>query len=409
MKYLLLFVLLPVLALAQQTPAQKQAFANRDKYIFSTKPVQRKFERTIPFNIEPNNQILVPVIIKGKTYNFVFDTGACTLISKEIAAELDLPALFKNLLEDGAGTKKEETFYKLPGGMQIAGIDFKNVAVVTGEMKKFSDAMCVKVDGLLGTNILRSCYWKVDYVNGQLTFSDKEIKPSDDMYAIDFEESFSGTPLLHLYMGQYQVKMFMDTGYTGVLSMPDSLYFRVRKGHERPFRKGFGTNMITLFNNEHKEKYMGLLDSVYVFNKRHIILNPIADVDRGESFLVGNKIFKGFGEMVLNWKKHQIYLPQKVIDSKERYATFGFSPLPINNKLLVSVVWEGTEAYKKGLTADMVITSVNGQDTGTITQEDWCGLIDLFNRNKGTEINISIQDKEGKISSHTFKRTELLN
>lgn len=407
MKYLLLLLLLPMVVLSQKTPAEKLAFANRDKYLFTTKPVQRKFERTIPFSIEPNSQIIVPIIINGKTYNFMFDTGACTLVSRELAEELAMPALFKNLLVDGAGTTQEETFYKL-SAMQIAGIDFKNVAVVAGDMKKFEDLMCVKIDGLLGTNILRSCYWKVDYVNGQLTFSDKEIKPSKDMYAVDFEESFSGTPLLRLFMGNYNLKIFMDTGYNGMFSIPDSLYFRARKGHERPFRKGYGTNMVTLFSSEHKEKYMGLLDSVYIDNKRHLIVNPITDIDSGESYLMGNKLFKEFGEMVLNWKKHRIYLPQKVVEAKERYATFGFSPLPIDNKLLVSVVWEGTEAHKKGLTAGMIVTSVNGKDTSTINHEDWCELIDLFNRNKASEINISVQDKDGKVTAHTFKRTKLL-
>lgn len=407
MKYLLLFLLLPVVALSQKTPVEKQAIANRDKYLFSTKPVQKKFEKIIPFNIEPNNQIIVPVIIKGKTYNFIFDTGACTLVSRELAEELAMPALFKNLIVDGAGTTQEETFYKLPD-MQISGIDFKDVAVVTGDIKKFEDLMCVKIDGLLGTNVLRSCYWKVDYVNGQLMFSDKEIKPSKDMYAVDFEESFSGSPLLRLFVGNYHLKIFMDTGYTGVLSIPDSLYFRVRKEHERPFRKGYGTNMVTLFNNEHKEKYIGLLDSVYLENKRHLIINPVTDIDNGESYLIGNKLFRGFGQMVINWKKRRIYLPQKVVDSKECYATFGFSPLPVDDKLLVSVVWEGTEAHKKGLTAGMVITSVNGQDTSAINHQEWCDLIDLFNYNKPAEIKVTVKDKGGNIGEHTLKRIELL-
>ena len=56
----------------------------------------------------------------------------------------------------------------------------------------------------------------------------------------------------------------------------------------------------------------------------------------------------------------------------------------------------------------MVITSVNGEDTSTINHEDWCRLIELFNRNKPNEINISVQDKDGKVTAYTFKRTELL-
>jgi len=407
MKYLLLFVLLPVLGVAQQAPAEKQAFANRDKYLFSTRPVQKRFEKTIPFSYEPNNQIVVPVIIKGKTYHFVFDTGATTVVSKEIAEELALPSLFKNILQDGAGVEREETFYNV-SDMQIADIDFKNVAVVAGDMKKFADVLCVNIDGLLGTNVLRSCYWKVDYSNGQLTFSDREIKPSKDMYAVDFKENFSGTPLLELYMGKYRVNMFMDTGYTKVLSIPDSLYFRARKEHERPYVKGYGTTTVTLFGNDPKEKYVGLLDSVYIFNKRHLLLNPIADIDHADTYLVGNAVFKGFGQMILDWKKHRLYLPEKTVDIKEAYPSFGFSPLFVNNQLVVTVVWEGTEAFKKGITVGSIITAVNGQDTVNITHETWCGLLDLFGNNKPPEIMISVQDKGGKITGYTLKRTELL-
>jgi predicted aspartyl protease len=407
MKYLLLFVLLPVFAFAQQTPAEKQAYANRDKYLFSTKPVQKKFVKTIPFDSGPKKYILVPVTIEGKTYNFMFDTGASTIVSKEIAAELKLPVLFEGSLTDAAGIEKRNAFYKVQG-MSIAGIDFKDVAVATGDMKKFEDAMCQKIDGLLGVNVMRNCYWKVDYINGQLTFSDREIKPSEGMYPIDFTEHFGGTPILNMYMGRYQVTMLMDTGFSGELTIRDSIYFNARKGHERPYRKGYGTNAITAFDTEHKEKYMGLLDTVYMFNRHHVILDPVVDIDNAEVFLVGNEVFKSFGEVVFNWKEHRIYLPEKVIDRKDRYPSFGFSPLWVNNKLVVSVVWEGTEAYKKGLTAGSVITAVNGQDTTNISPAGWCGLIGLFGDNKPPEINISVQGKDGKITNHTLKKVELL-
>lgn len=400
-------LLLPVIALAQQTPAEKQAYANRDKYLFSTRPVQKKFEKTIPFSYEPNNQIIIPVIINGKTYHFLFDTGATTVVSKEIATELALTALFTNKLQDGADSVQEEIFYNLPG-INMAGIDFENVAVVAGDMKKFDDVLCVPIDGLLGTNILRSCYWKVDYNNGQLTFSDREIKPAKGMYAIDFKENFSGTPLLELQMGKFRVNMFMDTGYSKALSIPDSLYFRARKNHERPFKKGFGTTTVTLYENSHKEKYIGLLDSVYVGNKHHLILDPLTDIDHADTFLIGNEVFKDFGEMVLDWKKHRLYLPEKTVVCKDRYASFGFSPLFINNKVVVSVVWQGSEAYTQGLTVGSVITAVNGQDTTNITHDMWCGLLDVFGYNKPAEIKVSTRDKDGKITNHTLKRVELL-
>jgi len=406
MKYILLLLLLPMLSLAQ-TPAEKESYKNRDKYLFAARPVQKKFLKTIPFDFDENKQIIIPVIIAGETYQFLFDTGATTIISEEIATKLALKQLFKNNLSDGAGKVQEQPFYSLPG-LHVGGIDFENVVAATADMKKFETQYCVKLDGILGTNIMRKCHWKIDYKNGVITMSDKAIKPGKNFYAVDFEEGFSGTPILELFMGRYSVNMLMDTGYNGGFSIPDSLYFKSRKNHEKPYKKGHGITTITLFENDYKEKYMGIIDSVYIANKRHLVLNGIADIDHADTFLIGNRVFKGFGEVILDWKKHRIYLPEKVLDVNGEYNTFGFAPVFKNSNVVISIVWEGSDAFANGLAAGDTVTGINGHTTAGIDSAMWCGLLEQIKGEMASEVNISVLKQDGTTITCTLKRTNIL-
>lgn len=407
MKYILLLLLFPLFIIAQ-TPAERESYKNRDKYLFAARPVQKNFLKTIPFDFENIGQIIVPVTIKGKTYHFLFDTGATTLVSKEIVSEFALTSLFKNNIKDGAGNVQDETFYDLPG-VNVSGIDFKNVTVAAVDMKKFETLFCVKLDGILGTNIMRSCFWKIDYTKGLITFSDKEIKPGKNMQAIDFVEGFSGTPILKIFIGIYNVSMHMDTGYNGGLFIPDSLYFKSRENRNWNYKKGYGTTAMTLFENEFNEKYTGLLDSIYMGNKQHLILNAIADIDHSDAYLVGNGVFSGFGELVLDWKKHRLYLPDTVINLTDRYTTSGFAPAFKDGALIVSIVWEGSDAFAKGLEAGDVITAINGQNTVGMQQEDWCDLLEVIINKKIAQVSLALRKKDGSVLECTLTPSALLD
>lgn len=407
MKYILLLLLIPVLTLAQ-TPTEKLSFKNRDKYLFAARPVQKKFLKTIPFDFDDNDQIIVPVIIAGQTYNFLFDTGAATVVSEEIVAKLNLNVLYKNKISDGAGTVQEEPFYSLPG-LSMGGIDFKDVVAVSADMKKFETLYCIKIDGLLGTNIMRTCHWKIDYKNGVVTMSDKAIKPAQNFYAVDFKENFSGSPMLQLFMGRYNVNMLMDTGYNGGYAIPDSLYFKSRVNHEKPYTKGYGITTMTLFENDYKEKYMGIIDSVYIANKRHLVLNGVADIDHADTYMIGNDVFKGFGEIVLDWKKHRIYLPEKVVDVNGTYNTFGFAPVFKDGNVIVSIVWEGSDAFANGIAAGDTVTAINGQNTVDIDSDIWCGLLEQIRGKMASEVNVSVLKKDGSTIICTLKRINLLH
>ncbi|MFL9845955.1 retropepsin-like aspartic protease [Flavobacterium rhizosphaerae] len=405
MKYILLLLLVPFLVLSQ-TDAQKEAIKNRDKYLFGTTRLQKNFVKTIPFEYGVNEEIVVPVQIGGEIYHFLFDTGATTIVSQEIKDKLELHELFSNEMVDGSGQIEQMPVYILDK-LAFSDIEFKDVAVIASDFKKFGSLFCEKIDGLLGTNIMRTCHWKIDYKNRQLIMSDKKIKPSKNFYPIDFKEGFSGSPLLTVYMGGYSVIMLMDTGYNGGFSIPDSLFFKSEKLRSLPYNKGYGNSTITLYNAKPRQKYLAAIDSVYIENKRHLVKNGIADIDEGETFLIGNDIFEGFGEVILDWDKKRIYLPETVVEEDDKYNTFGFGPAYDDGTITIALVWEGSSAFTQGLEVGDVVISINGTDCQNIDRKKWCALVGLIKNKETKTLPVTIKKKDGTEKGYILKRGNL--
>jgi hypothetical protein len=397
-KYFLLLVLAPLLVLSQTKQEKKEAL-QKQKMLFSVKPLQKGFIETIAFD-DSFDQIIVPVKINGKTYNFMFDTGAVTVLSASLREELLLQPLFSNDFRDGSGTVQQQQIYSLPP-VQLGTITFSNVSGAVIDMSKFSKMFCIKIDGIFGTNIMRTCRWKIDYTNKQLTFSDKKIKPSGKVLEIDFEEGFSGSPMLNQRMGGYSFQSIMDTGYNGMFSLPDSLFFKSTKAKALKAHKIYGKSSLTLFDDKPTTEHLVLLDSIYI--GKHLIKNKTARIE-GNMLLIGNKFFKDFGEVILDWEKQKVYLADVSVKEDKECAVFGFTPLRTDAGVSVGTLWENSNAQQLGMELGDAITDINGISVTNAPQEIWCTVVALFKEDTAQEISVSIRKKDGSQKSLLLKK-----
>jgi hypothetical protein len=405
LKRLLLSTLLflPVLLMSQTKEQIKKAYKNRDKYLFAVQVEKKNFTETIDFTNE-KNQIIIPVIIAGETYHFLFDTGAVMVMSTALQEKLKPNVLFSNALVDGGGKENVEQFYNLDS-VQIGSVKFNSVASVVADLSKFEKLLCIKLDGIIGTNLLRTCNWKIDYNNKKLLFSDKKIKPEGDFTEIDFKENFSGSPLLVTHMGQYNYLALMDTGYNGQLSVPDSLFFKNRKSKEIKLSKGFGKSSLSIYESAPEVKHVGLMDSIHIDN--YFIKNVEINVNSSPGILIGNTLLKNCGEVIINWGKRKLYLANLKIKESAEYNTFGFSPLFIDGKITIALLWDESDAKSKGITLGDVITAINDEDTKNITQGRWCELLEVFT--KADFIKIKTIRDDAIERSFELKKVNLLD
>lgn len=374
---ILLLLLLPAVGSSQTKEEKrelKEAFARRDKYLFAAKPSQKNFTITIPYTSQ-HDQIIVPVTIKGETYHFLFDTGAATLVSLQLKEKLGLQAAFSNKLVDGAGHVQEEAFYGI-GSVEFAGVTFNNVYGPAIDMGKFEKLFCVKLDGILGTNIMRNCRWKIDYSAKTITFSDKKIKPAGKVREIDFIENFSGSPLLRQVVGEYSFYSIMDTGYNGSFTLPDSLFFKSRISKKLHYAKGIGNSALTLYDSKPSNEYAVVLDSIYIGN--FLVNNRMAHVVTASQPLTGNEVFRDFGTVIIDWDKLKIYVPDAPYKEDKEMVTFGFSPVYAEGTLRVGMVWDDASAGRQGLEVGDTILSINGKNTKDLPQQEWCEIMEAF-------------------------------
>lgn len=406
---LVLLMLLPLTTLAQtkaEKKALKEAYKNRDKYLFAAKPIQKNFTHTIQFESQLG-QIIVPVVIEGITYRFLFDSGAVTTVSEELRDRLGMKKVFSNKLEDASGQVQEVPIYNI-GKIQLGPVVFKDVSGPGLDMTKFEKQFCHKIDGLVGANVMRSCHWKIDYNAKTITFSDKKIKPEGEVTEIDFTENFSGTPLVRHVVGEYGYHAIVDTGSNGGFSISDSLFFNSNKLKGAKILIGRGKSSMTFFDTKFNYEYVVVMDSIYMGNR--LMEKQLVDITSGNSYITGNKVFEKFGSMILDWKKKKIYFP--VVDVKEdkEFKTLGLSPVYIEDDLQVGMVWEnsvdGIEEVDPG---DMII-SINNIPAKGMPREKWCEIVEIFtDKDVDRPLPITIRKQDGTERQLVLQRKDLLN
>ncbi|MET3535066.1 retropepsin-like aspartic protease [Chryseobacterium limigenitum] len=121
----------------------------------------------------------VKVNINGKTYNFLFDSGAPTVISNAIYSELNLEKKHKSKVKDSQKNKQEQIFTQLPE-MLVDNVMFKNIGVVVMDFNS-SELGCFKIDGILGANQMAKLFWRINY-------SENSIETTKDLANFDLKD-----------------------------------------------------------------------------------------------------------------------------------------------------------------------------------------------------------------------------
>lgn len=175
------------------------------------------------FKYEPyGNAIFVKVLIKGKTYRLLFDTGAVTAVSPRMVEELNLEIVGKEEVYDLGNTSKNLNFVKMDT-INLNGINFFDTGAAVLDIEAVKDFKCTGIDGFLGANFMRNAVWEVDMVKHEITFTntiDAISIPEDTPHAKIFI-GYDGTPpAITAYLGNEKLYSTMiDYGYGGGISL----------------------------------------------------------------------------------------------------------------------------------------------------------------------------------------------
>jgi C-terminal processing protease CtpA/Prc len=113
-----------------------------------------------------------------------------------------------------------------------------------------------------------------------------------------------------------------------------------------------------------------------------------------------------FDEVILDWKKHLIYLPIEYLQ-EESLKTLGFDPLLADGKVVISYIWDGSEAQKRGMELGDTIIAIDGQSLDSVTPEQWCTLRDVVKEK--SFLKLKVRKKDNTEASYEFNRYSLLD
>lgn len=194
------------------------------------------------FNI-PADSILIPlqvsgwpiahVVIHGKPYRFIVDTGAeHTFISSRLTAELQL----SNLLNDSAINSLRQTIpaiYNRIDTLRLGELTVTNLPVMQASMAFFP------ADGLLGWDILRQFCFTIDYATQQLVLRKPVLRPTSVRNLLGI------TRLLLAFQATAgnQLNLFLDTGSNAGISLTPIGVTKIgpyKTGHRLGLQAGIG-------------------------------------------------------------------------------------------------------------------------------------------------------------------------
>lgn len=371
--------------------AQGRKFFDKGEVILknSVEKINLTFENEMP---------LVQVIINGKSYQFLFDTGAPTVISHSVYNEMNLKKKHKSKVEDSQENKQEQIFTELPE-MTIDQVIFKNVGAMVMDLQGHEFG-CLKIDGIIGANQMAKLFWRINYSENTLeaTGDLKNFRVEDYETVFKFFSLSQKTPIIGSKILGKKINLTFDTGFTGGIKILDSEYDS--KNTTVKSVETFGVNSIGAFG-------AGKPVSSYHFRPKELELaqhkfqNEI--VTTGNSSLLGNEFLKKF-KFVIDWENNKIYL-HRIIDTPSKMQSFGFAYRFIDLKAKVVLVFQQTNFP---IQIDDEILSIN--DTSFENLNDVSSCEYLLNRVEKNFKSIKVKIKRGdQILDFTVDKKEYLN
>jgi len=391
-KYSLFFICIELLFFLGCSPSWTEA-------IKKGKIGKQEFYEKVIIQVE-NGFIFVPVVIHGKTYKFLFDSGALFSISKKLQKNLNFKAITTGNIVDSDNNKTSVNYVKVDT-THIGAIPFINQTAFVADFEANPILKCLEIDGIIGSNLMRFCNWEIDYQNKQIALIDL-VNPTINLKSetVPFKTDNQYNILVDLKIREATVKnMKIDYGSNQIMSFPKNIFNTLKEKEEiketyietGEKRSGIVGKAIEL------KREIALLDSLKFQNLK---LNNVK-VQTGSSGLIGKDILSRL-VVTINWKNLTLLMQPAdsvKIDNKSFGLTLGYSD---DNKLVhIQSVIKNSTAYNKGVKPGMQVLkldSLNFVETHT-----FCDYVDYINK-QTNNVTLKLLDESGNIKEFYFKK-----
>nr|WP_315139996.1 retropepsin-like aspartic protease [uncultured Flavobacterium sp.] len=253
---------------------------------------QKEYFVEIPFNYA-NKHIYIEVVISGKKYNFVFDTGyEVTTIDSEIAKEIQYKIIKDVNLSGSSFADQKVTLVELPN-IAIASLDFEETYGLLQDLSFTKNPATQKIDGIIGNNVMRKSKWQIDYVQKVIRISSKieNFKSLPTAKKIELNNKDWGLGYVTIELNNQKHQFLFDLGSNGEFTANHS-FVKFLKEKD------------TLLQQEKQTFPVGKIKIGEIeLNNKSIPLEKRA------GSLLGNAFFENY-LLTIDWDKNILYLNQ---------------------------------------------------------------------------------------------------
>lgn len=368
------------------------------KLMKSGKLVQKKIKVDIPFEYRLG-LIVLKVKIEGKLYDFVLDTGAPNVISKELAKSLKLQPTFSQKVGDSRNTELNLDFVTVKN-IQLSGLDFNNTGAVIADIRKYQEVGCLKIDGFIGSNLMRKALWKFDFKKQIITITNSldSLDLTSYKEKIPFYPEITGTPLFDIKVnGILERDIVIDLGSNGDITLNNKTYDKISKdNHSLNELIVYGKQGSGLYGSGNNDTTTYVMASKIALGDISLT-NEIVDFSKGSS-TIGLNFLKNYN-IILDWSNKNMLLSNHKEYQNSTINDFGFSWMFADGNLVVGSLTEGSHAEVLGLKLNDKIIEINEENYSELTINDWCDIIlgnNTFLKDEKL-LNITILRKDEKL------------
>ena len=379
------------------------------------------FKNVIDFEYV-SDWIIVKVKIEGsdKEYDFIFDSGAQTVFSDSLINEIASSNYKKFRVQTDTAKHAFRNEIISLNGLELGKVRFRNIGAMIVDNSEYEMLNCISPYGIIGYNILQNCCWQIDYEKKQIIITDQidSLTDLNNIQWVKYTCISQETPIIPAVINDsIQVKLFFDTGYSGTINLSSTnLYKAISEQYPDQTAKFSVKPTIVIAGGRDVDSYKKMLFKTSTFSTGPLLTKgqiiSIEDVqEKKYSGLIGNKYFENF-IITLDYKNKRVgFLSAENLEINDTKNTYGLSYTPLDDKIFVNTVYDGSEAEKMGIKVGEEIFSINGTKISELPSETFCKIYrneyDLIN-NEDSLLVIEIE-KEGKVTRHELRKYRIFN
>ena len=336
---------------------------------------------TIPFELI-DGKIIVSVSIKNNPHNFIFDSGAFTIISSELKDQLNekkSTTIFEGVDANNAKSKMEVFS---TNNLQLADLNIKNANFSFADISWMSGRACKKISGIFGANMMKGKIWRIDFKSKTITVLDKTQELANNVVTIPFsEENFTGVPRINVKIRNQNIEFIFDTGSGMGFTVNQKSYDQIK---DKDFLTFEGLLSQSLNSTVKGQRQVDLMD-IEINNTK--LGNQIIDSSSDSPNLIGTRFIENY-LVDLDFINKKIILANT--GKTPEYQSFGIAFAPIDNSLVIVNKLEIPQL--SGLKLTDKIIKINNLDVSKMSDEAFCEIKTLLDNS----LTITLENKSHK-------------